>query len=57
MQGIKHTIGRLIEASLSDGVNRTHSSCVATLWYTFELIIVNNEYSTQCRVLNIQSNG
>ena len=46
---------RLIETSLSDGVNCTHSSCVANLLYKFELIIINSVYSTQCTVLNIQS--
>ena len=46
---------RLIETSLSDGVNCTHSSCVANLLYKFELIIINSVYSIQCRVVNIQS--
>ena len=55
MQGIERTIRRPIDASLSDGVNCTHNSCVATLLDKFELIIGNNVYSTQCRVLNVQS--
>ena len=55
MQGIKHTIGRPIEASLSDGVNCTYSSYVANVLYKFELITINSVYSTQCRVVNIQS--
>ena len=55
MQAIKHTTRRLIETSLSYGVNCTHNSCVANLFYTFELMIINNAYSTQCRVLIIQS--
>ena len=55
MQGIEHTLERPVETSMSDGVNRTHSSCVANLLDTFELIISNNVYPTQCRVLNIQS--
>ena len=46
---------RLIETSLSDGVNCTHSGRVANLLYKFELIIINSVYSTQCRVVNIQS--
>jgi hypothetical protein len=29
--------------------------CVANLLYKFELITINNVYSTQCRVVNIQS--
>ena len=41
--------------SLSDGVNCTHSSCVANLLYTLELVIINSVSSTQCRVVNIQS--
>ena len=45
---------RLIETSLSDGVNCTHSSCVANLLYKFELIVISGVYSTQCRVVNIQ---
>ena len=55
MQGTERTIGRPIDASLSDGVNCTHSSCVANLLDKFELIISNNVYSAQCRVLNVQS--
>ena len=46
---------RLIQALLSDGVNCTHSSCVANLLYKFELITINRVYSTQCGVVNIQS--
>ena len=46
---------RLIEASLSDGVNCTHSGCGADLLYRSELIVINSVYSTQCGVLNIQS--
>ena len=45
MQGIEHTIRRLIETSLSDGVNCIHNSCVANLSYTSELIMSNNVYS------------
>ena len=55
MQGIQDTIRRLIETSLFDGVNCTHSSCVAALFYTFVLIISNNVYSTQCTVSKLQS--
>ena len=54
MHGIGHTIRRLIETQLSDGVNCTHNSCVVNLLYEFELIIINNVYSFQCRVLNIR---
>ena len=56
MQGITHTAARLVETSLSGGVNRTPGSCVANLLYTFESIISNNVYSTQCEVLHIQLN-
>ena len=55
MQGIQDTIGRLIETSLSDGVNCTHGSCVADLLYTLVLIISNNVHSTQCTVFKLQS--
>ena len=55
MHGIKHTFIRLIKTSLSDGVSCTHSSCVANLLYTFDLIIINNTYSTKCTVLGIHS--
>ena len=50
MQGIKHTIRRLIGASLSDGVGRTHNSYIATLLYKLErlqstkLIVPNAPY-------------
>ena len=53
MQVIEHTIRRLIEASLGDGLNCTHSSGVANLLYAPELIVINHVYSTQCSVLNI----
>ena len=46
---------RLIETSLSDGVNCTHSSCVANVLYKYVLIIINSVYSTQCRIVNIPS--
>ena len=46
---------RMIETSLSDGVNCTHSNCVANLLSKIESIIMNRVYSTQCRVVNIQS--
>ena len=55
MQGIQHTLGRLIETTLCDGVNRTRNGSVANLLYDFELIITNNVDSTKCKVLNIQS--
>ena len=40
---------------MSDKVNCTHSSYVANLLYKLELIITNGVYSTQCWVVNIQS--
>ena len=55
MQGSKHIIRRLFDTSLSDGVIVTHNSCVANLLYRPQLIIINNVYSTQIRLLNIQS--
>ena len=55
MQGIEDSIRRLLETSLSDGVNCTHNSCVANLLYKFELIVSNSVYSIQCMVLKIQS--
>ena len=42
MHRIGHTLGRLIETSLSDGVNIPIGSCVVTLLYKGELIIINN---------------
>ena len=54
MQGIEHTIGRLIETSLSDGVDSAHSSYIATVLYGFELIVINPVYSAQCTVLYIR---
>ena len=50
MQGITHTTKRLIETSLSGGVNRTPGDSVANSLYRFELTISNNAYSTQCTV-------
>ena len=50
MRGITHTTERLIETSLSGGVNRTAGIRVVNLLYKFELIISNNAYSTRCRV-------
>ena len=41
--------------SLSDGAKCTHSSCVANLLYTSELVITNRVSSTQCRAVNIHS--
>ena len=55
MQGIQDLIRWPIETSLSDGVNRTHSSCVANLSFKFELIVSNSVYSIQCMVFKIQS--
>ena len=49
MQGIQEMIRRLIETSLSDGVNWTDP------FHTFVLIISNNVYSTQCTVFKLQS--
>ena len=57
MQGVEHTTRRLIEESLSSVVSCTRSSCVANLLYEFELIILNNAYSAQYRVLHIRSDG
>ena len=33
----------------------TRSSCVANFLYRVELIIINGIFSTQCRVVNVQS--
>ena len=57
MQGMEHTFRRLIEISLSDGVNYTYNSCVANLSYRIESTRISNVYSTQCRIINIQSFG
>ena len=54
MQGITHTTGWLIEKSLCDGVNCTHSTYAANLLYKSELIKFDNVHSTQCMVLHIQ---
>ena len=53
MEGIEHTIRRLFETSLSDGVSCTHSSYIASLLYEFELIIIKNVYSTPWTVLPV----
>ena len=55
MEGIKHSIRRLTETSLNDGIHRTHSSFAANVLHESELIIIGNVYSTQCRVTNMQS--
>ena len=54
MQGIKHTIRRLTETSLCDGVNCTRGRCATNLLNKFELIIIINGYSTECSGLQIQ---
>ena len=55
MQGIEHMTRRPIETSLGDGVDRTQGSCVANALYAFGSIKINNACSTQCRVVNMQS--
>ena len=55
MRGIEHAIRRPIDASLSDGVNCTHSSCVADFLYELELIMIHSVYSTKCRVVHIHA--
>ena len=57
MQGIAHTIRRLIETSLSDQITYTRRGCVANVFYKFKLIIIKHVFSTQCMVLNIQSDS
>ena len=58
MQGITHTAARLIETSMSGGVNRTAGDSVANLLYEFESLRSPNPlfYPMQ-GTLNIQLDG
>ena len=58
MQGITHTAARLIEISLSGGVNRTPGIRVANLLYKFEsLRSPNSLFFPMHGTLNIQLDG
>ena len=54
MSGSENAIRPTDRDITCDGVNCTHSSCIANSLYKFELIIIISVRYTQCRVVKIQ---